>query len=96
MAADTLDRMRLLYGRDAYQGTTPPSVCEVRAYAELVEIRAAGRAALVLVREGTDVHLIRATRCDEPGLEVLSPSDRARVAAAVATLNRDGGPPDAA
>lgn len=80
-----------LYGqpRDNYRGEFPQPVAAAPAYADLIEIRAAPRAALVLIRDGTDIHLIRATRCDEPGLEVLSPSDRAKVASAVHALHRD-------
>lgn len=78
-----------LYGRSRYEGTHRPLIAEPRTYAEVIEIRAAPRAVLVLVREGVNVYLIRATHCDEPGLEVLSPHDRARVASAVHALHRD-------
>lgn len=86
-AAERQHHMQAL--RNLYQGAHPPAVAVPRVYAELIEIRAAPRAALVLVRDGKQVHLIRAARSDEPGLEVLSPSDRARVASAVHALNRE-------
>lgn len=78
-----------LYGRSEYEGVTLPKVAEVRTYAELIGLTAAPREVLVLIRAGDKWHLIRATRSDEPGLEVLSPSDRALVASAVHSLHRD-------
>lgn len=78
-----------LYGRSRYEGTHPPAVAEPRTHAKLIEVRAAPRAVLVLVREGNRLHLIEATRCDEPALDVLAPSDRARIASAVHTWARD-------
>ena len=86
--------MGLLYGRDAYQGTQPPAVAVVREPARLLSVRATGRIALVLIEDRGNVRLIRAEHCDAPELAVLSPSDRATVAAAVATLHREGGPAD--
>ena len=84
--------LSLLYSvpRD-YRGEFRPLIAEPRTYAEVIEIRAAPRVVLVLIREGNHLHLIEATHCDEPGLEVLSPHDRARVASAVHALHRDSG-----
>lgn len=82
--------LAMVYGtRDSYRGEFPQPIAEVPTYADLIEIRAAPLAALVLVKDRGTTRQIRATRCDEPGLEVLAPSDRAKVAAAVATLHRD-------
>lgn len=78
-----------LYGRSRYEGTHQPLIAEPRAYAQLIEVRAAPRAVLVLVRDGNRLHLIEAARSDEPTLDVLAPSDRARVASAVHAWARD-------
>lgn len=75
--------------RDLYQGEHPPAVAELHKPARLLSIRAAGRVALVLIDDAGTARLIRASRCDEPGLERLSPSDRARVASAVHALHRE-------
>ena len=82
--------------RDAYQGTQPPAVAVAREPARLLSVRATGRIALVLIEDAGQTRLIRATTCDQPELDVLSPTDRATIAAAVATLHREGGPADAA
>lgn len=76
---------RELYGqpRDGYLGAFEPTVAQPRAVVELIEVRAAPRAVLALVREGNRLHLIEATHADEASLGVLGETDKARVASAV-------------
>lgn len=83
--------LAMLYGArpSDYQGTTPPVVCEVREHARLVSVHATDHGVLVAAEVNGILHLIRALTCDQQELNVLSPTDRARVAAAVATLHRD-------
>lgn len=77
-------------------GAHPPNVAAVRESARVLSIRATSAAVLVAIEDAGTVRLIRAATSDAPELAVLAPSDRAKVAAAVASLHRagraDGGP----
>lgn len=87
-----------LHGERA--GSHPPHVAEARTHARVISIRSTPAAVLVAIEDAGQVRLIRAATSDAAELAVLSASDRARVAAAVASLHRagreDGGPPRAA
>lgn len=77
--------------RDHYTGTTPPAVAAPRDPADVLSVRSTGRTALVLVRDHGHVRLLTITSSDSPELSILSASDRAMVASAVASLHRQTG-----
>lgn len=90
-------KTQTVYGqpRDAYQGTRPPAEAQPREHARLLSCRPSGRLVLVLIEHDGETRLLRVEHCDAPELAVLSATDRASVAAAVAGLLREI-PPDAA
>ncbi|MFO1493322.1 MAG: hypothetical protein U1F26_01510 [Lysobacterales bacterium] len=90
MKREALALLRELYGqpRDAYQGTRPPAAAQPREHARLLSCRPSGRLVLVLIEHEGETRLLRAEHCDAPELAVLSATDRASVAAAVAGLLR--------
>ena len=88
--------MGKIYGRDAYQGEFKPAVATPREPADVLSVRSTGRTALVLVRDHGHVRLLEITSSDSPELSILSASDRAMVASAVASLHRQREVGDAA
>lgn len=97
MTADTLDRLRQLYGpRDGYVGEHLPAVAEVREPVRIVSLHRSGDLVLLAIADGPEVSYWRVASPDDHRLQVLSAGDRSRVHSALSAIHRDGGPPDAA
>jgi len=83
--------MHGLYGRDRYQGEFLPAVVEVREPVRVVSMRRSGDCLLIAINDAGNVRLIRVSRLDSPGLELLSALDRANAQSALAAMRQEGG-----
>lgn len=75
--------------RDAYRGTHPPEVAEVRQPARLLHYRSIPHGVLATIDDAGTLRLLRLVTAEHPELDRLSDSDRATLSAAVLALHRD-------
>jgi hypothetical protein len=75
----------MLYGqpRDAYPGTRPPAVADVRQPACLLHFRSIPFGVLATIDDAGTLRLLRLVTTGHPELDRLSDSDRATLQAAV-------------
>lgn len=83
--------------RDHYVGEFRPAVVEVREPMRIVHMRRTGNAVLLAVADADNV-VTTITICalDDPRLQAFPVAERNRVYSALSTIQREGGPADAA
>lgn len=92
-AHPAMPNMHALYGepqlRDAYQGTHPPAVAEIRKPASLVSLTRERDHLLLAIDDAGVVEQFRVTTLDAPGLDLLAALDRSSVQSALAAIDRE-------